>query len=148
MKRRTLFFCLALSAIATLSFFSCNKDEHEEDNTPKTKTELLTAANWKYTACVVSPAYDYYGTGSAVTDIFAILKTCEKDDFETYKISGVWEYNEGPTKCDQSSPQLFSDPWSFIANETKLLIGGVEHTIVELTATTLKLRYNFEDSGV
>ena len=82
------------------------------------------------------------------TDLFGILKPCEKDDFEVYKTDGTWEYNEGPTKCDPSYPQAFSEPWSFTANETNMFVGTVEHTILELTATTLKLRYSFEDSGI
>ena len=57
-------------------------------------------------------------------------------------------YNEGPSKCDPSYPQIYSQPWNFTANETKLFVGTVEHTILELTATTLMLRYSFEDAGV
>jgi len=127
---------------------SCKKDKDKDDNTAKTKTELLTAGTWKYTASIINPAYDYYGDGNATTDIFSIMKACEKDDYEIYKTDGTWEYNEGPTKCDPSYPQVFTLPWSFTANETKLLLGGVEHTILELTATTLKLRYDVEDGGV
>src|SRR6478672_4599630 len=126
---------------------SCQKDK-DNHNTVKTKTELLTTGTWKYIGAIISPAYDYYGDGTPVTNIFDIMKACEKDDFEIYKTSGTWEYNEGPTKCDPSYPQVFSLPWSFADNETKLLLGGDEHTILELTATTLKLRYTFEDAGV
>jgi len=125
---------------------SCNKDSDKNGN--RTKTELLTAGNWKLIAATINPAYDYYGDGNSVTNIFGILQACERDDFETYKTNGIWEYNEGPTKCDPSFPQIFSEPWSFAAGETKLFVGTVEHAILELTATTLKLRYTFEDAGV
>jgi hypothetical protein len=47
-----------------------------------------------------------------------------------------------------SYPQIFSEPWNFAAGETKLFVGTVEHTILELTATTLKLRYTIEDAGI
>ena len=138
-----------LLAITSAPFApSCKKDKDNNDNGAKTKTELLTAGPWKYTACNINPAYDYYGDGNATTNIFDIMKSCEKDDFETYKTNGTWEYNEGPSKCDPLYPQIFSEPWSFANNETKLLVGTVEHTILELTATTLKLRYNVEDAGV
>lgn len=137
------------ATLLMLAFFSCNKDSDNNANTTKTKTELLTTGTWKYTACIVSPALDYYGTGNPVTDIFAIMQACEKDDFEVYKTNGIWEYNEGPTKCDPGNPQVvYSEPWSFAANETKVIVGGVECTILELTETTLKLRYSFVDSGV
>ena len=105
MKQQTKLIILLL-VITSATILSCKKDK--EDNTPKTKTELLTAGNWIYTSCIVSPAYDYYGNGNPVTDIYAIMNACEKDDFETFKTNGIWEYNQGPTKCDQSSPQIYS----------------------------------------
>ena len=126
---------------------SCQKDK-DDNHTTKTKTELLTTGTWKYTGAIISPGYDYYGDGTVVTNIFSIMKDCEKDDFEVYKTNGTWEYNEGPTKCDPSYPQIFSQPWHFADNEIKLILGGDEHTILELTTTTLKLRYSFEDAGV
>ena len=147
MERKIQLAAVVLVIAGVTSVLSCNKDEDNNGNA-KTKTELLTTGTWKYTACNISPAYDYYGDGVLATNLFAILKSCEKDDFETYKANGTWEYNEGPTKCDPSYPQVFSEPWSFTSNETKLLVGTVEHTILELTATTLKLRYSVEDAGV
>ena len=145
-KIQSIVLLLMITGIPTT--LSCKKSKDEKNNTTKTKTELLTTGTWKYTACTVSPAYDYYGNGNTVTDIFSILLRCEKDDFETYKTNGTWEYNEGPTKCDGSYPQLFTEPWRFADNETKIIIGTGECTILELTATTLKLRYTFEDAGV
>ena len=146
MKKILQFSALFLVANSLTIFISCNKDNDEPRG--KTKTELLTAGNWILTAAIINPAYDYYVNVNPVTDIFAILEPCEKDDFETYKTNGTWEYNEGLTKCDPSSPQIFSEPWSFTANETKLFVGPVECTILDLTETSLKLRYSFEDSGV
>ena len=141
-----LLFLLACFFVVVVS---CQKDENKNDNnTTKSKTELLTTGTWKYIGATINPAYDYYGDGTLTTDIFSIMKDCEKDDFEVYKTNGTWEYNEGPSKCDPSYPQIFSLPWNFADNESKLILGGVEHTILELTATKLKLRYPVEDSGV
>ena len=137
---------LILSFAGVVIFISCKKDK--EDNATKTEIELLTMGSWKCTASTINSAYDYYGDGTVATKFFDIMKSSEKNDFETYKTNGIWEYNEGSTKCDQSYPQIFSEPWSFAANETKLFVGTVEHKILELTATTLKLRYTFEDDGV
>jgi len=145
LKIQSIALLLMITGITTT--LSCKKDK-DDSSTVKTKTELLTVGNWKYTACIISPAYDYYGDGNPVTNIFNILKPCEKDDFETYKTNGTWEYNEGPTKCDQSFPQIFSEAWRFTADETRLFIGTSECTILELTSNTLKLRYSFEDAGV
>lgn len=140
---------LWLFIYSVIIVISCQKDkDNDSDNATKTKTELLTTGTWKYTAAIINPAYDYYGDGTAVTNLFSIMKNCEKDDFEVYKTNGTWEYNEGPSKCDPLYPQSFNLPWNFADNETKMILGGVEHTILELTTTSLKLRYSFEDAGV
>lgn len=129
-----------------ITFLSCHKSG--DTNNAKTKAALLISGIWKYTASTITPAYDYYGDGITSTNLFAIMKACEKDDFETYKANGIWEYNEGPTKCDASADQVVGDTWHFSANETKIFVGPVEHTILELSETTLKLRYSFEVAGV
>lgn len=138
------------TVIGVITFFlvlySCKKDDN--NGATKTKTELLTAGPWKYIASTITPAYDYYGDGVMATNIFAIMKACEKDDFETYQTNGMWEYNEGSTKCDPSYPQVFSDTWVLIDNETKILIGAGECMILELTSTRLKLRFFFEENGI
>jgi hypothetical protein len=147
MKQKIQITVLLLLMISAITALSCNKDK--DTNATKTKTELLTTGTWKYTACIVSPAYDYYGNGNPVTDIFAIMEACEKDDFEIFKTNGIWEYDNGPTKCDALDPQIiYSEPWIFTANETKVTVGTIECTILELTETTLKLRYTFSDAGV
>jgi hypothetical protein len=137
-----LFTCIVIIIV------SCQKDKNNDSNTARSKTELLTTGTWKYTGATINPAYDYYGDGVIVTNIFDIMKDCEKDDFEFYKANGTWEYNEGPTMCDPLYPQSFNLPWHFVDNETKLMLGGDEHTVLELTATSLKLKYSFEDAGV
>lgn len=140
---------LLLFAPMFIVVVSCQKDKNKDaNNTSKSKTELLTTGTWKYNGSIVNPAYDYYGDGILTTDIFSIMKDCEKDDFELYKTNGTWEYNEGPTKCDPAYPQVFTLPWTLADNETKLVLGGVEHAILELTTTSLKLRYTIEEAGV
>jgi hypothetical protein len=146
MKHSTNSIRLLLCMSVAITALSCKKDK-DNTTTTKTQTELLTTSVWKYTAAIISPAYDYYGDGQPVTDIFSIMKSCEKDDYEVYNTSGIWEYNEGLTKCDSSYDQVFHEPWHFAENETKLIIGGVECEILQLDATTLKLRYSFEDAG-
>jgi hypothetical protein len=140
---------LLLFACIFITVVSCQKDEdNDNSSTTKSKTELLTAGTWKYIGATINPEYDYYGDGTLTTDIFSIMKDCEKDDFEVYKTNGTWEYNEGPSKCDPSYPQIFSLPWNFADNETRLMLGGDEHLILELSANRLKLKYSFEDAGV
>ena len=100
MNRNTQLVTLPLVITSATFAPSCQKDKDENDNMAKTKTELLTTGSWKYTSCIIDLAYDYYGDGNSTTNIFNIMKDCEKDDFETYKTNGTLEYNEGPTKCD------------------------------------------------
>ena len=42
-----------------------------------------------------------------------------------------WEYNEGPTKCDPSITDVYFT-LHLDASETKLIVGGIEHTILGL----------------
>jgi hypothetical protein len=86
--------CLLLYASIAITALSCKKEQNNT-TTIKTQTELLTTGMWRYTAATISPAYDYYGYGKPVTDIFQIMRSCEKDDYEVYHTNGVWDYNEG-----------------------------------------------------
>jgi hypothetical protein len=71
------------SGLWLFTYISCQKDKVKDKyGTVKTKTELLTTGTWKYIGAIISPAYDCYGDGTTVTNIFRIMKDCEKDDFE------------------------------------------------------------------
>jgi len=135
--------------IVVFVLVSCKKDKGNSDHIAKTKTELLTTGSWKRTALISNPAYDWYADGTFATDILSVMKPCEKDNFDTYKTNGIWELNEGATKCDPADPQTWSLSWAFADNETKLIFGGTdEYTLDELTATTLKFRSTFVENGV
>ena len=128
---------------------SCNKDKDDNTNTTKTKTELLTAAPWKRTALISTPAYDWNADGTFATDLLTTMWSCEKDNLDIYKTNGIFETNEGATKCNPSDPQSWTVTWVFAANETKLIFDGTdEYTIVELTETTLKYQSTFVENGV
>ncbi|HJS52959.1 MAG TPA: hypothetical protein VJ765_00405 [Chitinophagaceae bacterium] len=138
---------LILSFAGFVIFISCKKDK--EDNAPKTKTELLTTGTWKLTSYTSTPAYDWYGNGVYATDILAALNPCEADGFDTYKINGIVEINEGAIKCDPMDPQTFTATWAFTDNENKIIYDGFdEYELVELTATTMRLQSTFIENGV
>ena len=137
---------LMLIAGATVTV-SCKKEVKE--NKQKTKMELLTAGSWKRTAFVSDPAYDWYGDGNFVTNILNVMQPCDLDNFETYYTDGTWQVNDGPTKCDEWDSQTRTAPWVFTDNETMLVFSGYdEYTLVELTATTLKMSHTFLEGGV
>jgi hypothetical protein len=140
-KFSSVFFMMVLLVI------SCNKENDE--STAKTKTELLTTGSWKRIALISTPAYDWNADGNSATDVLSIMWPCEKDNFETYKINGMVETNEGPAKCDPSDPQTWSVTWMLVDNETKLIWDGTdEYMLLELTATTLKFQSTFVENGV
>ena len=147
MKSLTKFTTLLLCITCTTIFFSCSKDDN--DNKTKTKTELLMAGPWKYTAVVSNPAYDWNGDGNSSTDILSLMHPCEKDDLENYKASGVFEINEGATKCDPTDPQTWTLTWELIDNETKIRFdGSFVLDLIEVTESVLKLKGSFVENGV
>jgi Lipocalin-like domain len=126
----------ALTFLCLFSFFACKKDP-----VPPTKEELLTAKKWKKTASTSTvDNVDY--------DSYADLEACEKDDLFKYNIDFTVTYDQGVIKCDPSSPQTSSaGTWVFNSDKTKLTLADgsekLEFTIKELTATTLKVSYDF-----
>jgi hypothetical protein len=141
--------CVVL--LVLIGVFSCsdNDDMFAEE---KTKTELLTAAPWRRTALISTPAYDWYGNGVADTDVLSIMLPCEKDNLDSYSQNGVFLTNEGPTKCNPSDPQTWTLTWTFADNQTKLVFDGTDvhdvYTLMELTETTLKFQITFVENGV
>ena len=128
--------CLSMATLV-LTLFACKKDA-----AAPTKTELLTAQSWKLTAAETT-------ANGTKLDIFATMKACEKDNFETYKTDKTYIEDEGATKCDPTDPQTQQAKWAFSTNETKLekivTESGVTITftldIVELTADKMVLKF-------
>ena len=147
MKKKLQFSILFLLAISFVIFVSCKNDK--DNNPAKSKTELLTAAPWKRTALISTPAYDWNADGTSSTDVLSIMWPCEKDNLDIYKANGIIETDEGPTKCNSSDPQSWTTTWAFIENESKLIFDGVDvYTLLELTETTLKFQSTFVENGV
>ncbi len=97
--------------IAVSFFSSCNKDD-ENDNTPSSKTALLSAHSWVMADFLIND-----------TTFFSFIPTCEKDNRFTFTAMGTFTEDEGPTKCSPTDPQVVSTgPWSFANNETRLII--------------------------
>ena len=125
-----LVLCLALGA--------CQKSGEDDDEQPPTKTEMLTSGSWKITAVDA----DTLGDGTFEIDVYNLLiEACDKDDFFVFKTNGNLDLDEGPSKCDDTDPQVSTTSWRLLENETKLEIGGDAYDIAELTNSTLKLVY-------
>ena len=145
MKKSILFLprILSLAAFAFL-LMQCSKDEAP----PKTPSELMVGS-WQMTAYTYSPAYDYFGNGTMITDAFTLYEACEKDDITIFKTNSEGEFNEGGNKCDPSAPQSTAFLWTLKdANTTLSISAFAEFKIVQLDATTLKLSSTFDENGV
>ncbi|MGQ0737545.1 MAG: lipocalin family protein [Bacteroidota bacterium] len=132
MKKYLSFLAAALPAILFL-FSSCDKD----DNTPKTKRELLTQASWKFKSATIN--------GS---DASGLIATCEKDNILFFAAAGTGNINEGATKCNATDPDSVPFTWSFSQNETVInlssafITGGETNvTLVSLTETELVVSF-------
>lgn len=118
---------LSILALFLFVLSSCTKEE-----AAKTKTDLISQKAWTIQKFELKEGSD------AWVDEFPTFNACSKDDRYVFKADNTYEFNEGPTKCDPSDPQIYATgSWSFASNETKLLIDGEEYTIVSLTETNL-----------
>jgi len=130
---KPLFTVLLLGAVVFIS--SCDKDDEPK---PKTKTELISAHPWKITKFKVTQ-----GTASFED----APEACQGDDTETFEADGDYKFDEGATKCDPDDPQSGTGTWTFNSGETVLIISGgglsLNYTILELTETTMRLKWDF-----
>lgn len=123
---------LALALVLTITLISsCSKD----DDPILSRLELLTQKPWKLKSTTI------VGIGTSPPESYSA------DDIHTFNTDGTYVFDEGPTKDDSSDPQTVNGKWEFAESETiiKLSYGGLtlNQEIVELTNTTLKVKFNF-----
>ncbi len=143
---RTMLFALALVGIA---FTGCKKDK---DETKADKTGMLAEKNWKMTAATIDPAIDWFGNGTLVTNLYAQLPVCTKDDLTIFRKNGTVAFDEGTAKCEPNDPQTRSGLWSFNTDQTIVSVTDDGETdsweIIELTKEKLKVDYTIVDEGL
>lgn len=127
MKNTGLYLVCFLFFAGTL--LSCKKN----NDSPPTKTELLTTGSWKFSSA----------TSSGV-DISGALQACQKDNIYTFATGGTGTADEGATKCNGADPQTSAFTWAWLSNETMLQISATlfsgatgDITIISLTETEL-----------
>lgn len=140
-----------LSFVLLVTISACKKDE-EDTATPKTATEYLTAGFWKTTSITINPGVNFGGT--VITDFYAQMLPCSKDDITRFNANGTITDDEGATKCDVNDPQTTTDgTWVLSADNSSITItypGDVPMTMVvgTLNATTFVGTYTLiEDFG-
>ncbi|MCO6491159.1 MAG: hypothetical protein J5I98_22265 [Phaeodactylibacter sp.] len=146
-RMKYVMFPLALAGL--LFTASCNKDD--ENSTPD-KTGLLTAHSWVLQDLTVSPAYDWFGDGSPITDIYALFPVCAQDDYTTFHRDGKAAFNEGAKKCFASDPQERTGTWAWQDGETAVSVTENGETekwkVTKLTATELVAEFAVIEEGV
>jgi hypothetical protein len=139
MKKTTL---LGIALIATFAFFtSCSKDSTTTTTTtPETNTQKLVGKNWFMSAAIMNPGIPD-GTGGTITDFYALMEDCSKDDFMNFNANGTYISDEGLTMCDSTSAQTTPGTWKFTNNETNILIDDSTNLgILQLEASMMKLK--------
>ncbi|MGI4762146.1 MAG: hypothetical protein ACRYF0_15670 [Janthinobacterium lividum] len=136
---------LSFIFLAALALGSCKKNDDNSPSTPS-KTDLLTAKSWRITADKTTTTVGT--TASTTTDDYATSPACERDNFIKFNTNKTASFDEGSTKCSTTDPQTTTGSWDFNSDGTKLILtdpslGGIalQQDILELTATTLRVRY-------
>lgn len=139
--------------LGALSFTSCNDDD-DEDPTPPTKTELLTAKNWMMTGFDVAPALLIQQTGTPETNLIPFEAACNLDDFWDLNTNGSYTREEGASKCDPNDPTVFeSGDWLWNSDNTRLIFepgagATYEVKVISLIATELVLEFTQVEANV
>lgn len=125
---------------SAVCLWSCSKDKDDTPTKQLTPEELLTAHKWQLTASKGEVPV----LGSV--DLFPSMNSCQKDDFEEFKLSGELVFDQGATKCFSTSPQSKTGSWTLSENKKKMTIKEPGESdkvadVLELTATTLKIQY-------
>jgi hypothetical protein len=143
MKLLNLASLVAVVLSISLLFTACSKSD-SNNNTSKTKTQLISQASWKFSAATVNGA-----------DVSSLIQACQKDNTLMFSATGgTGTLDEGTTKCNASDPQTTSFTWSFTNNEGTLHVsqvfftgGSTDFTIVSLTETQLVVSQMINVSG-
>lgn len=111
---------------------SCKKEESAD--APKvSKKELLTAKEW------VVLKVEERENGGVWEDVFPQFEPCLKDNRFKFNSNFTVVYSEGANACPPNTPNqvLETETWSFNANETSIITGGIENKIIQLEAGKL-----------
>lgn len=132
-------------------FSSCKKDDKSSGSTSATFSAIADK-KWQLTA------YSMTYMGSK-TDAYDLMSSCSRDNLWTMRSDKTNLLDEGATKCSSSDPQTkVEGTWELRSGDKEIYLKGFSSTgatgitdmtltIVEISATTLKVKYTTTVNG-
>ncbi len=149
------FFKTAVLLFSVVFIFSaCSKEDDDDNNgsTSKTNSEYLTSGYWKISAMTIDPGVNFGGT--VITDFYAQIPACTKDDLIKFNADGTITDDEGTTKCNPNDPQTTNDgTWVMSQDNQSFTVNypdedPITFSIIDLNDNTFKGSYTaVEDFG-
>lgn len=145
---------------STLMIVSCQKEvlydvppippDIENPGSDTAKNHLI--GTWIITASIATVEWPA-PLDTETSDLFDLIPACSKDNQFTFKANFTVISEEGPTKCNSNAPQTISTgTWEFFDNDKKFKSTTnnitIEADVLELTATTFKIRYVTNFTGI
>jgi len=139
---------MAILSIA-LASTSCELfDKDDDDDKDGVKAKIV--GTWQLKSLNCDPAIDWFGT--TVTNVYAQLPACVKDDLVIIQGNNTYLEDEGNSKCQGSDPQTVSGTWALNPAQTILSVsrdGDTESwSLSNLGKSEFTAEYEIEDGGV
>lgn len=142
--KKTILFAMTLVSIFVL-FTACSKEKTTEV-TPTSNVHYLTSKKWYLVELNQYPGISD-GKGGMITDIFATIKDCDKDNFYNYQTDGTLVDDQGLINCN-NIPQITYGTWRLENNETTLVTGDIsKFEIISLDENNFKLKFVLIDKN-
>jgi hypothetical protein len=135
---------LSFLLLAAIALGGCKKNDNNSPTPTPTRTDLLTAKNWRVTTATVM---------LAGMPLPGAIEACSLDDIFKFSADKSLLHDEGATKCDPTDPQTDKGTWS-MPSDAKLTVTLPNSSypdgtfdIKELSATTMHLYISDTQSG-
>ena len=116
----------------------------------------LTAHKWRMSRYTVYGNYVGSGNNWVLTDLYASLPTCRRDDFLQFNPDHTVVYDEGTSRCAPTDPQTNATTWGLsetggisILRQNVLLINMpvISPGGIQVSDSTLTLRSSYTNQG-
>lgn len=126
----------AFRAAFIFIFSACTKGDDDA---------VIVHGTWKNTSFI----RNYLAPVINQVDMLNSLAPCMRDNLMVLRPDNSYEHNEGASKCDPGYPQVIeSGTYQVLNSNTRMnFSSGYTPEILELTATTLKLKFTYTGPG-